>query len=190
MVAYWRLVCAAEIRSILLIFNGWRVGRAEYPENVPNSQTSTFNLLGVHHLIPFRSLPLLVAILQSRRIPIAVALMASKKDMRRPDLIVPYVEPAKDKSDGDMTSTMASTLPMAAIFTRNKMIGWTAVVFALQSWLAETPEQKRTATTPGYFSVGMAFMSLMVAYLPMFLPPPPNQAGVGPGTEAPAAVPP
>lgn len=116
--------------------------------------------------------------------------MASKKDMRRPDLIVPHVEPAKDKSDGDMTSTMASTLPMAAIFTRNKMIGWTAVVFALQSWLAETPEQKRTATTPSYFSVGMAFMSLMVAYLPMFLPPPPNQAGVGSGTEAPAAVPP
>lgn len=29
--------CAAEIRSILLIFNGWRVGRAEYPENVPTS---------------------------------------------------------------------------------------------------------------------------------------------------------
>ncbi|XTI90158.1 eukaryotic translation initiation factor eIF-1 [Cenococcum geophilum] len=88
--------------------------------------------------------------------------MASKKDMRRLDLIVPHVEPAKDKSDGDMTSTMASTLPMATIFTRNKMIGWTAVVFALQSWLAETPEQKRTATTPSYFSVGMAFMSLMV----------------------------
>jgi len=50
-----------------------------------------FNLLGVHpnkthHPIPFRSLPLPVVILQSRRIPIAVALMASKKDMRRPDL--------------------------------------------------------------------------------------------------------
>ncbi|OCL06093.1 translation initiation factor SU [Glonium stellatum] len=72
--------------------------------------------------------------------------MATKKDMRRPDLIVPYVEPAKDKSEGDMTSTMASTLPMAAV-----------IVFALQSWLAETPEQKRTATTPGYFSVGMAY---------------------------------
>ncbi|KAF2802976.1 translation initiation factor SU [Mytilinidion resinicola] len=88
--------------------------------------------------------------------------MAAKKDMTRADLIVPYVEPAKDRSDGDMTSTMASTLPMAAIFTRNKMIGWVAVVFSLQSWLAETPEQAQTATTPGYFSVGMAFMSLMV----------------------------
>lgn len=49
-----------------------------------------FNL-GVHlnkpiTPIPFRSLPLPVVVLQSRRIPIAAALMASKKDMRRPDL--------------------------------------------------------------------------------------------------------
>lgn len=33
-----------------------------------------------------------------------------------------------------------------------------SVVFALQTWLAETPEQKRTSGTPGYFSVGMACM--------------------------------
>ena len=29
-------------------------------------------------------------------------------------------------------------------------------MFALQTWLAETPEQRKIATTPGYFSVGMA----------------------------------
>ncbi|MCJ1337698.1 Eukaryotic translation initiation factor eIF-1 [Bachmanniomyces sp. S44760] len=51
---------------------------------------------------------------------------------------------------------MASSLPMAALFTRNKMIGWASVVFAMQTWLAETPEQKRTASTPGYLSVGMS----------------------------------
>ncbi|KAF2090444.1 hypothetical protein K490DRAFT_63323 [Saccharata proteae CBS 121410] len=116
--------------------------------------------------------------------------MASKKDMRRADLIIPFVEPEKAKSDGDISSTMASTLPMAAIFTRNKLIGWTAVVFALQAWLAETPEQKKTSTTPGYFSVGMSLMALAVAYMPLFLPPPPNRAATGSGTEAPAAVPP
>ncbi|KAF2643440.1 hypothetical protein P280DRAFT_447027 [Massarina eburnea CBS 473.64] len=116
--------------------------------------------------------------------------MASKKDMRRIDLIVPYAEPAKDKPEGDMASTMASTLPMAAIFTRNKMIGWVAVVFALQSWLAESPEQRRNSTTPAYFSVGMSFMSLLVAYMPLFLPPQPVRAGTGSSTEAPAAAPP
>ena len=31
-----------------------------------------------------------------------------------------------------------------------------SVVFALQNWLAETPEQKRTAGSPGYISIGMA----------------------------------
>jgi hypothetical protein len=31
-----------------------------------------------------------------------------------------------------------------------------AVVFAIQSWLAESPEQKRTSTTPAYFQVGMS----------------------------------
>ncbi|KAF2867174.1 hypothetical protein BDV95DRAFT_582717 [Massariosphaeria phaeospora] len=85
---------------------------------------------------------------------------------------------------------MASTLPMAAIFTRNKMIGWVSVVFSLQSWLAETPEQKKTSTTPAYFSVGMAFMSLIVGYMPLFLPPPNMRAGTGSSTEAPPAMPP
>ncbi|KAF2000789.1 hypothetical protein P154DRAFT_575839 [Amniculicola lignicola CBS 123094] len=116
--------------------------------------------------------------------------MASKKDLRRADLIVPYSAPAAEKKDGDMASTMASTLPMAAIFTQNKMIGWVAVVFAIQSWLAETPEQRRTSGTPAYFSVGMSFMSLLVSYIKLFLPPPGSNLGRGSGTEAPAAAPP
>lgn len=33
-----------------------------------------------------------------------------------------------------------------------------AVVFALQTWLAETPEQRKNASTPSYYSVGMACM--------------------------------
>jgi hypothetical protein len=32
----------------------------------------------------------------------------------------------------------------------------TAVVFAVQSWLSETAEQRRTASTPAYFQVGMS----------------------------------
>lgn len=31
-----------------------------------------------------------------------------------------------------------------------------SLVFSLQTWLAETPEQTRSAGTPGYLSVGMA----------------------------------
>ena len=31
-----------------------------------------------------------------------------------------------------------------------------SLTFSLQTWLAETPEQTRKASTPGYLSVGMA----------------------------------
>ena len=97
--------------------------------------------------------------------------MATKKDMRRAELIVPYTEGPQDKENNDFQGTISSTLPLAAIFTRNKMIGWTAVIFAIQGWLGETPAQAAAATTPSYLQVGMAAMSLGVAYMPLFLPP-------------------
>ncbi|EGP82666.1 unnamed protein product [Zymoseptoria tritici ST99CH_1A5] len=115
--------------------------------------------------------------------------MATKKDMRREDLIVPYLEPAKDKDATDFNSTMTSTLPMAAMFTRNKLLGWTSMLFAIQSWLQETPASRETASQPAYFGVGMAVLSLAVGYMQLFMPPPNAPANVGSGTEAPPAVP-
>ncbi|KAH8623942.1 hypothetical protein IG631_21647 [Alternaria alternata] len=41
-----------------------------------------------------------------------------------------------------------------------------AVVFAIQSWLAETPEQKRTSSTPAYFQVGMSKLLVHVPSAP------------------------
>jgi len=117
--------------------------------------------------------------------------MASKKDMRREDLIIPYQEPVAKEGGGDISSTMSTTLPMAAMFTRNKYIGWTSVVFSIQTWLSESAESKKTASQPAYFAVGMALMALVVTYLPLFLPPPATPGAVGgTGTEASAAVPP
>ncbi|GFF27091.1 hypothetical protein IFM61606_01782 [Aspergillus udagawae] len=98
--------------------------------------------------------------------------MASKKDMRRLDLAIPYIEPPKDKNEADMSGVMSSTMPMAAMFTRNRMIGWVSFVFSLQSWLGETPEQKKSAATPAYMSVLMSLMALVVTYFPIFMPPP------------------
>lgn len=88
------------------------------------------------------------------------------------------------------------------------MIGWTAVIFAVQSWLSETPAQKAAASTPSYFSIGMALLSVGVvsitlkhairqtltnsqAYMPLFLPPQGKAmgAGAGSGTAAPSPVP-
>ncbi|KAL1998503.1 hypothetical protein VTN02DRAFT_6051 [Thermoascus thermophilus] len=96
--------------------------------------------------------------------------MASKKVMRRADLVIPYVDPPKQNSDADMSGAMSSTMPMAAMFTRSRMIGWVSLVFSFQSWLAETPEQRKTASTPAYMSIFMSSMALIVTYLPLFLP--------------------
>jgi hypothetical protein len=68
--------------------------------------------------------------------------MSSKKDMRRPDLsksaldlpedllltisVIPYQTPTAKESASDISGTLGSTLPMAAMFTRNKFIGWYA----------------------------------------------------------------
>ncbi|KAI1803898.1 hypothetical protein F4811DRAFT_522806 [Daldinia bambusicola] len=117
--------------------------------------------------------------------------MATKKDMRRPDLVVPYQEPVPKSGDNaEISSTLSSTLPMAAIFTRNRYVGWASVVISIQNWLGESEEASRsTNSTPGYFTVGMSVMALAVTYLPMFLPPPPNQAtGTGPAAPVPPAA--
>ncbi|KAL4759800.1 SUI1 family translation initiation factor [Aspergillus foveolatus] len=91
--------------------------------------------------------------------------MTSKKDMRRLDLAIPYVDPPKDKNDADMTGAMSSTMPMAAVVVFRRLTSTrVAMVFSLQSWLGETEEQRKNATTPAYMSVGMSLMALAVVY--------------------------
>ncbi|KAK1764095.1 hypothetical protein QBC33DRAFT_562151 [Phialemonium atrogriseum] len=113
--------------------------------------------------------------------------MASKgKEIRRPDLIIPYQEPGGKSESVEFSSTLSSTLPMAAIFMRNRYIGWAAFVYSVQSWLGESEDTKKNTSTPGYFSVGMSLMALLVTYLPLFLPPPPgSQAGTATGAAPP-----
>jgi hypothetical protein len=38
--------------------------------------------------------------------------------------VIPYQMPAQKESAGDISGTLGSTMPMAAMFTRNKYIGW------------------------------------------------------------------
>ncbi|PBP17129.1 hypothetical protein BUE80_DR012137 [Diplocarpon rosae] len=102
--------------------------------------------------------------------------------------IIPYQTPVAKEAASNISGTLGSTLPMAAMFTRNKFIGWASVVLAIQNWLGEGSESKSSASQPAYFSVGMGLMALVVTYLPMFLPPP-HVPGAATGTEAPAAAP-
>jgi hypothetical protein len=50
--------------------------------------------------------------------------MAPTKDARRADLVIPYQAPEPKSDQPDVGSSISSTLPMAAMFMRNKLIGW------------------------------------------------------------------
>ncbi|SZF05303.1 unnamed protein product [Blumeria hordei] len=98
---------------------------------------------------------------------------------RRKDLIIPYQRPLEKESAQDIGGTIGSTLPMAAMFTRNKFVGWwisnrASVIFAVQSWLGESSETKKKSSQPAIFSILMSVMSLFVTYLPMFIPTTPK----------------
>lgn len=48
-------------------------------------------------------------------------------------LVVPYQEPVVKGEVTDFSSTMSSTLPMAAMFMRNKFVGWYAIPWGTNS---------------------------------------------------------
>ena len=85
------------------------------------------------------------------------------------------MQPKPKEAGGDISGTLGSTMPMAAMFTRNKFIGWYAepslqlfkewwvadvyrasVVFSIQNWLGESQDTKKASSQPAYFSVGMS----------------------------------
>ncbi|CAG9940830.1 hypothetical protein V2G26_016943 [Clonostachys chloroleuca] len=103
--------------------------------------------------------------------------MVSNKDMRRPDLIIPYQAPKNSADQADVSSSLSSTLPMAAMFMRHKIIGWASLVVSIQNWLGESEAQKQNSPMPGYLSVGMSLLALGTCYMPLFLPP--GAGGVG-----------
>lgn len=45
------------------------------------------------------------------------------------------------------------------------MLGWTAIMFALQAWMSETPAARAKASSPAIFQVGMAALAVVVVSL-------------------------
>lgn len=43
-------------------------------------------------------------------------------------IVVPYQEPVSKGDSPEFSSTLTSTMPMAAMFTRNKFVGWYVVL--------------------------------------------------------------
>ncbi|PVH21770.1 hypothetical protein CXQ85_000761 [Candidozyma haemuli] len=92
---------------------------------------------------------------------------------KREDLVVPYHHvPAKARNDAG--SMISQTLPMAAMFMRNKLMSWCAVFLALQAYLTEPinkPEDDAQAgSQPPLLRFVFALVSLSTCYLDLFFP--------------------
>ncbi|KAI1960424.1 hypothetical protein LOZ58_004147 [Ophidiomyces ophidiicola] len=142
----------------------------------------------------------------------------SRKDMRRIDLVIPWADQTPKKKE-DMASTYSNdhiahggyvyakqvrffvqySLRLdtinSTLFLNTEMFGdlyqndW-------MTWMAESPEQKKTSSTPAYLAVFMSLLAVVVllmdgdsdyfqTYLPLFLPPTQKAAG----TVAPSSTP-
>lgn len=70
---------------------------------------------------------------------------------------------------------ISQTLPMAAMFMRNKMLSWSAVFLAIQSYLSEPINKPLTGkdnsgAQPPLLRILFAFVSLATCYLELFFP--------------------
>ncbi|CAK7891739.1 hypothetical protein CAAN1_01S06854 [[Candida] anglica] len=91
----------------------------------------------------------------------------------RPDLVVPYKHtPAKARSEA--SSIISQSLPMAAMFMRNKMLSWSAFFLAVQSYLNEPihkqEEEASSGQQPPLLRVLFAIIALFSCYVDIFFP--------------------
>ncbi|KAK9469374.1 hypothetical protein V1512DRAFT_256098 [Lipomyces arxii] len=93
--------------------------------------------------------------------------MSSVGSKKRANLVVRYV-PLELKSKEEITGIIGTVLPMAAMFLRNRIIAWGALLVAIQSYLNETEAQARESSQPAYLKVMMSFAGLLVCYLDLF----------------------
>jgi len=81
--------------------------------------------------------------------------------------------PAKPRNDSS-SSMMSQTLPMAAMFMRNKIMSWSSVFLALQTYLSEPINKPATssdtASQPPLLRLAFALISLLTCYVEFFFP--------------------
>ncbi|KAK6458265.1 uncharacterized protein RJT20DRAFT_30110 [Scheffersomyces xylosifermentans] len=91
------------------------------------------------------------------------------------EAVVPYRH-SPSKPRGEASSMIAQSLPMAAMFMRNKMLSWSALFLAIQSYLNEPinkPVEKDDSGTPAQpplLRVVFAFIALVTCYIDIIFP--------------------
>lgn len=64
---------------------------------------------------------------------------------------------------------MTSSLPLAAMFLRNKVLSWASFFTTLQAWLNE-PKTIKSDAQPAWLSVLMAVVSILSCYVDLIFP--------------------
>ncbi|KAL6454042.1 hypothetical protein SBY92_003499 [Candida maltosa Xu316] len=101
----------------------------------------------------------------------------------REELVVPYkhvpVKPRKDSS-----GVLAQSLPMAAMFMRNKLLSWTSLFLAIQSYLNEPINKPPTdeQSQPAILRVVFALVAIATCYMDVVFP------GTNPGLQKAAKI--
>lgn len=89
---------------------------------------------------------------------------------KRPEAIVKYVHtPANSRTD--VAGPISNTLPMAAMFLRNKAVLWVALFLAVQAWLNEPAHRPANDTlSPPLLKVAFGFLLLALCYAELVIP--------------------
>lgn len=76
---------------------------------------------------------------------------------------MPYVH-RPEKTGRSPTSAFSSTLPMAAMFMRSRILSWCALFTAMQVYLNE-PEERSPDAQPGWMSLIIAVLGVGTSYM-------------------------
>ncbi|VVT56360.1 uncharacterized protein SAPINGB_P005004 [Magnusiomyces paraingens] len=89
-------------------------------------------------------------------------------DKRRADLVIPYR--ARKPLKNEVSSAMSSSMPIAAMFLRNKILAWASLFTTIQGYLNE-PAQLASDSQPAWLSVLLAAVGIVTCYMDIIMPP-------------------
>jgi hypothetical protein len=90
--------------------------------------------------------------------------------VKREDLVVPYIHTPL-KADSGSAGIVSQSMPMAAMFMRNKLLSWFSLISSIQSVLNElNGEPVAEGAQSGVMRIGLGVLGLAVCYMELALP--------------------
>ncbi|SCW01269.1 LAFE_0D08856g1_1 [Lachancea fermentati] len=96
-------------------------------------------------------------------------------NVKRPDLSVAYnhVKVPSPYTAGVSQGILSQSMPMAAMFMKNKFLAWFAVISMLHYYLTGEVNESASADQSPLLKIVMSLVSLLVCYMGLALPQPP-----------------